>query len=111
MVADPHFSLAGAQLAAGQFHQRRLAGAVGAEQAGDARPDAATDVVDADHRSVELRHMVEGEKHLASPGRERGCSTAVGLSERNARDAAMLLLDDIHGAHAPRPTPPGTARR
>ena len=52
-------SLAGAKLAGRQLQQRRLAGAVGAEQPGDAGADFERQLVDADDVAVPLGNFVE----------------------------------------------------
>ena len=52
-------SLARPKLAGGQLQQRRLAGAVGAEQARDAGRDAQRQLVQADDVAVPLGNAVE----------------------------------------------------
>ena len=48
------------QQAGHQVQQRRLAGAVGPEQAGDARAEGERDVVDGDDVAVPARDVVDG---------------------------------------------------
>ena len=67
VLSDAHLALAGTQLPTGQLHQGRFARAVGAEQPGDARPDATTDVVYADDRAVELGDVIECEEQIIAP--------------------------------------------
>src|SRR5690242_6775318 len=59
VAEDTHFPLAGMELPRRQLQKRRLAGAVGTEQPGDARRNPERNVVDADDVTVPLRYGTE----------------------------------------------------
>src|SRR5687768_7294692 len=64
MTADEDLAQARTQLSCQQFDQSRLAGPVGSEQPGDARPQIERNVVDADDRAIPLRNVAElGQRH------------------------------------------------
>ena len=73
--------LARLQLTGDQLHERRLAGAVRAEQAGDARRHVDADVVQADDLAVPLRDVLGGDDRRAhvttSTPRTRRSSTEI----------------------------------
>src|SRR5581483_5167892 len=68
---DADRSLARLQLARDQLHERRLAGAVRAEQPGDAGRDGDADVVEPDHLPVPLRQMIGGDDAHATTSTPR----------------------------------------
>ena len=73
-------SLARLELPGHELHERRLAGAVRAEQAGDAGRHRQRDVVQADHLAVPLRQVVGGDDRPAA--------------SRHDLDAAHAPLED-----------------
>ena len=54
-----NFAARGPQQPGHQVHQRRLAGAVGANQTGDARRNRQADTIDPEYLAVKLRDIVE----------------------------------------------------
>ena len=87
---QPHLALAGRELARRELQERRLAGAVRAQQAGDARRHRGGHVVERDDRSVPARGADEldgrrdgGAVLIArSPPRARACAGPAGTRPR-----------------------------
>ena len=65
LPAHAHPSEIGAQLPRCQAHERRLARTVGADQARYAGPQLQSDLIDADHRSVPFRDVLEKQRRLS----------------------------------------------
>ena len=89
-------ALARLQLTGDQLHERRLAGAVRAEQAGDAGRHGHRDVVQADHLAVPLRQVI-GDDHdrrrrsahaTTSTPRTRRSSTSAETRDQQRRSSA-----------------------
>src|SRR5690606_29688488 len=84
------------------------------EQARNAGPDSATNVVNANHRTVELRDAVEGEKHAAyeslADGAVRRCGSEARKNRRTLtaaeREEAECGKQDLnlHGVATTRPS-------
>ena len=95
LAQHAHRPLAGVELAGRQLQQRRFAGAVGAEQAGNAGRDAQGQLVDADDVAVPLGNLVElNDRRSLQPIQrpDAEVQNACGKSEKN-------------GQHAGRPVP------
>ena len=85
LAEHAHRAFARLELAGDQLHERRLAGAVRTEQAGDAGWDGDGHVVEAGYLSVPLRQMLGGHDHVTtSTPRTRRSSTNTDAARSSA---------------------------
>ena len=115
---DRHPSLVDADHAGHRPHQRRLAGAVGPEQPGDAGAEGAAQVGQGDLRAEPHRHVGDLDRRLADEGRvdrsDAGQLTArpSGSATRStAVPVATMAAYRARASTAPLATPPSGDRR
>ena len=97
-------TVVGMDQAGHQIHERRLARAVRADQARDARRNVQRDPVHAEHLAVELRDLVE-DHCRPRPGRPRHDTTSTGRSLRSITTTSSRIITASAHADAPAPGP------
>ena len=108
MAEHADLPLAGAKLPGGQLQHGRLAGPVGAQQAGDAGRDPHRQLIQADHVAVPLGDPVELDDGVHRR-RSSDFTRVLRMHRESPQRPARTAADQVHGYCGTR-SPPGGVR-